>query len=60
MHPINDRAWENRAPISCSVCDIQNLLVLSIYVDIIDITTTTDIRLHFKLSKSGQIVHVHR
>ena len=50
-------------PISCSVCIIQNLLVLlnskwiSDYDDILDIITITDKKLlHFKLSKLGQIL----
>ena len=56
------------APISCSVCSIQNLLVLlnsswtiliSAYNDILDTIQITDKKLlHFKLSKSGHILHV--
>ena len=56
-------------PISCSVCAIQNLLVLlnsswiSAYMmdDVVDTKRITDKKLlHFKLSKSGQILHVDK
>ena len=55
------------ACIFCSVCAIQNLLILlnsswiSAYDEILDTIQITDKKLlHFKLSKSGQILHVDK
>ena len=57
------------APISCSVCAMQHLLVLLnsswisayVYDDILDIIQITDKKLlHFKLSKLGQMLCVDK
>ena len=47
------------APISCSVCAIQNLLLLLNSAHIIDTIWITDKKLlHFRLSKLGQILRI--